>query len=340
MPKNDTTVNGLSPVTKVSDGTVIAFPDVCKTPVGSAIIPIPYPNISKSGDLAKGSKSVKINGAPVCLSSSEFSTSTGDEAGSAKGMASGTTKGKAFPVNYSFDVKIEGKNVVRNGDPFIGNNRNTPPTPIMQSQPVPVAMTGVASEEDEEKEDEEKNIISPLVLTYSGLRLRVHPWQCLPTQHGADESVSVDLLIMNTDTKNAVDGPNDSIGHAFISLEYPEGVKITRGFWPKKGFDLGEKSDRKGVIFGMDGILDDDTEYLHKTTGLNATKTFKINESQAKKALKIINLYEDNPPKYRILTNQCTVFALKVLRSTGNNVKAGVPSRPTLLYETLSGKKL
>jgi len=90
----------------------------------------------------------------------------------------------------------------------------------------------------------------------------------------------------------------------------------------------------------MDGILDDDTEYLHKTTGLNATKTFKINESQAKKALKIINLYEDNPPKYRILTNQCAVFALKVLRSTGNNVKAGVPSRPTLLYETLSGKKL
>jgi len=39
---------------------------------------------------------------------------------------------------------------------------------------------------------------------YSGLRLRVHPWQRLPTQHGADESVSVDLLIMNTDTKNAV----------------------------------------------------------------------------------------------------------------------------------------
>ena len=40
---------------------------------------------------------------------------------------------------------------------------------------------------------------------YSGLRLRVHFWQRLPTQHGADESVSVDLLIMNPDTKNAVD---------------------------------------------------------------------------------------------------------------------------------------
>ena len=111
MAKNDTTVNGLSPVTKASGGKVIAAPDVCKTPVCSAIVPIPYPNISKSSDLAKGSKSVKINGAPVCLSTSEFSTSTGDEAGSAKGIASGTTKGKAHPVNYSFDVKIEGKSV-------------------------------------------------------------------------------------------------------------------------------------------------------------------------------------------------------------------------------------
>lgn len=135
MSENDTLVNGRSPVTKVSKGTTTKFPDVCKTPVGSAIVPIPYPNISKSGDLAKGSKSVKINGAPACLSSSEISTSTGDEAGSAKGIGSGTTKGKAFPMNYSFDVKIEGKHIVRNGDPFIGNNRNTPPLPIMQAQP-------------------------------------------------------------------------------------------------------------------------------------------------------------------------------------------------------------
>jgi len=146
MPKNDTTVNGRSPVTKVSDGTVAAFPDVCKTPVGSAIVPIPYPNISKSGDLAKGSKTVKINGAPVYLSDSEFSTSTGDEVGSAKGIGSGTTKGKAFPMNYSFDVKIEGKSVVRNMDLFIGNNRNTPPVPIMQAQPAPVIASMIANE--------------------------------------------------------------------------------------------------------------------------------------------------------------------------------------------------
>jgi hypothetical protein len=70
MAKYDATVNGLSPVTQKSDGTVVTAPDVCKTPVGSAVVPIPYPNIAKSSDLFKGSKTVKVNGAPVCLSSS------------------------------------------------------------------------------------------------------------------------------------------------------------------------------------------------------------------------------------------------------------------------------
>ncbi len=151
MSKNDTLVNNRSPVTKVSGGKVAAFPDVCKTPVGSSVVPIPYPNISKSSDLAKGSKSVKINGAPACLSNSEFSTSTGDEAGSVKGVASGTTKGKAFPINFSFDVKIEGKSVVRNSDPFLGNNRNTPPSPIMQAQPSPVIASPTTSRDTQKK---------------------------------------------------------------------------------------------------------------------------------------------------------------------------------------------
>jgi len=149
MAKNNTTVNGLSPVTKVSKGKATTAPDVCKTPVGSAIVPIPYPNVSQSSDLAKGSTSVKINGAPACLSTSEFSTSTGDEAGSAKGLASGSTKGKAHPVNYSFTVKIEGKPIVRNTDLFTGNNRNTPPLPIVQPQPT--AGTAPQNKKDQEK---------------------------------------------------------------------------------------------------------------------------------------------------------------------------------------------
>lgn len=145
MP-NDALVNSRSPVTQKSSGTVITGPDVCKTPTPGGPVPIPYPNISKSGDLAKGSKSVKINGAPVCLDSSEFSISTGDEAGTLKGIISNTHKGKALPIMGSFDVKIEGKSVVRNADPFLGNSRNTAPAPIMQAQVAPAVLPPIEEE--------------------------------------------------------------------------------------------------------------------------------------------------------------------------------------------------
>ncbi|WP_164002974.1 PAAR-like domain-containing protein [Pyxidicoccus caerfyrddinensis] len=81
MPKeNHTLINGLSPVTKESGGTVVGFPDVCKAPGPSGPMPVPVPNIAKSEDLADGSNSVTIGGAPVALSTSKLARSTGNEA--------------------------------------------------------------------------------------------------------------------------------------------------------------------------------------------------------------------------------------------------------------------
>ncbi len=126
-------VNNLSVVHKDSGGVTIAFPDVCKTPTPGGPVPIPYPNIAMSSDAAKGSKSVKIDGNPVCLKDSNFKTSTGDEAGTAGGgVASSKTKGKAEFVNFSMDVKIEGKNVPRALDLMLHNDKNTPPVPLIQ----------------------------------------------------------------------------------------------------------------------------------------------------------------------------------------------------------------
>ena len=94
-------VNSLSVIHKDSSGVSIAFPDVCKTPSPAGPIPIPYPNISKSSDTAKGSKKVKCDGNPICLKTSNFKTSTGDEPGSAGGVISGKTKGKSEFINAS-----------------------------------------------------------------------------------------------------------------------------------------------------------------------------------------------------------------------------------------------
>ena len=50
-----------------------------------------------------------MDGNPIMLKTSNFSTSTGDEAGTAGGgVVSNTTKGKAEFINFSFDVKVEG----------------------------------------------------------------------------------------------------------------------------------------------------------------------------------------------------------------------------------------
>jgi len=135
-------VNNLSVVHKDSGGITIAFPDVCKTPTPGGPVPIPYPNIAMSSDTAKGSKSVKIDGNPVCLKDSNFKTSTGDEAGTAGGgVASSKTKGKAEFVNFSMDVKIEGKNVPRALDLMLHNDKNTPPVPLIQGPVVALVET-------------------------------------------------------------------------------------------------------------------------------------------------------------------------------------------------------
>ena len=118
-------VNYLSVVHKSSNGVTIAFPDVCKTPSPAGPIPIPYPNIAKSSDTAKGTKKVKCDGQSTCVKDSNFSMSTGDEAGSAGGgVVSSKIKGKAEFILFSFDVKFEGKNVCRMGDPLFHNKKN------------------------------------------------------------------------------------------------------------------------------------------------------------------------------------------------------------------------
>lgn len=109
---------------KGSGGQSIVFPDVCLTKVGKPIVPIPYPNIGKSSDTVKGSRSVKTDGKMPMVKGAKYSKSTGDEAGTKKGIVSGKIKAECEFMMYSFDVKFEGKNVCRLGDPLFHNKKN------------------------------------------------------------------------------------------------------------------------------------------------------------------------------------------------------------------------
>jgi hypothetical protein len=150
-------VNMRTVVHKSSDGIASAFPDVCKTPSPGGPVPIPYPNVAKSSDTADGSATVSVEGNPCMVKGSNFSTSTGDEAGTAGGgVVSSCTKGKAEFVNYSFDVKFDGKAVCRLGDMMLQNKGSSPNTPPFPEVQPPDPTMGMAEGDPAEENDLEK----------------------------------------------------------------------------------------------------------------------------------------------------------------------------------------
>ena len=128
-------VNDQTVVHKNSGGTIVASPDVCNTPVGPAVVQVPYINIGKSSDTSQGSNTVTMDGNPVMLSDSVFDTSYGDEPGKLGGIVSGTNKGKAKFITTSNDVIVEGKTIGRRLDAMTSNRSgsgNTPPSALQQ----------------------------------------------------------------------------------------------------------------------------------------------------------------------------------------------------------------
>jgi hypothetical protein len=122
-------VNGVanSLVHKGSNGISVAtIPDVCKTPSPGGPVPIPYPNISQSATLDKGTTTVKADGGMmIATKGSEFSLSNGDNAGVAGGVKSSTFMKESTWILYSFDVKMDGNNACRLTDKKFQNHENT-----------------------------------------------------------------------------------------------------------------------------------------------------------------------------------------------------------------------
>jgi len=106
---------------KSSGGKSSVFPDICKVPPG---VPVPFPNIARSSNIADGSVTVKIEGEMGTIKDCIYDVSEGDEPGTLGGVASSTFIAQAEFTNYSSDVKIEGKNACRMGDSMIHNNEN------------------------------------------------------------------------------------------------------------------------------------------------------------------------------------------------------------------------
>jgi hypothetical protein len=115
---------------KAADGmSSSAFPDPCWSPPGPSAGPvlIPYNNTALASNLENGSTTVFVCNTPVALKDvSYLAQSTGNEPATEafrKGDRTGVIKGKAYFIDWSPNVKIEGLNVCRHNDPMTHNHR-------------------------------------------------------------------------------------------------------------------------------------------------------------------------------------------------------------------------
>ncbi|AVI00394.1 DUF4150 domain-containing protein [Citrobacter amalonaticus] len=128
------------------------LPDVCKTPMGPSIPPVPYAVMSELNDAARVVPSVRVNGGALVVFEQSFVPFTlGDEAGTATGIKSGTTGSQCVPKEHSKSVRSGGKPILRHDDEFWMNSGNTvgkitgqPPLashPATEANPPPIPET-------------------------------------------------------------------------------------------------------------------------------------------------------------------------------------------------------
>lgn len=94
-----------------------AFPDVCRTPVGPAIVPIPYPNIALSNTAIP----TQVKTCLMCMPAHNLATqkplTNGDNAGIAMGMISNLDMGPAVAAMGSTNLFIGGMPAIKMTSP-------------------------------------------------------------------------------------------------------------------------------------------------------------------------------------------------------------------------------
>lgn len=101
------------------DGQAIVInmaPDVCLTPMGGVMVPVPY-NITCQFDVAvMTSSNVNYQGLPAFTMASRLPTVKGDEPGVGGGVTSGVNLGFCKPTQHSGTYRVNGQWVIRHGD--------------------------------------------------------------------------------------------------------------------------------------------------------------------------------------------------------------------------------
>lgn len=104
---------------------IFLAPDVCLTPVGPSVVPVPYPVVDFCGHKQNYTSTVQFTGLKVMVAKSSTAHVHGDEPGTNKGIKSGTVGGCCEPMKRAASVRAQGAYVIRNLDRFFMNDSNT-----------------------------------------------------------------------------------------------------------------------------------------------------------------------------------------------------------------------
>src|SRR4051812_32213039 len=101
------------------DGQAIVVnmaPDVCLTPMGGVMVPVPYNITSQFFIAVTTSSDVNYGGLAAFTMASRLPTVKGDEPGVGGGVVSGVNLGYCKPVQHSGTYRVNGEWVVRHED--------------------------------------------------------------------------------------------------------------------------------------------------------------------------------------------------------------------------------
>ncbi len=119
-------------------GQNFGMPDVCKTPVGPSVVPIPYPNFSMGAIALPTSTAMKvlISGGPAHTVGTTIPLSNGDNPGVLGGIKSGCVMGATKVLMGSTATFFKGKPGARltSMTGHNGSNMNIPGMTIAPAQ--------------------------------------------------------------------------------------------------------------------------------------------------------------------------------------------------------------
>lgn len=89
-------------------------PDVCLTPIGNSMVPVPYMIVSDLAWSERTSANTQFTGEQAFTMDSRTDRVTGNEAGTGGGVKSGVNTGHCRPISKKTSVFVNGAELIQN----------------------------------------------------------------------------------------------------------------------------------------------------------------------------------------------------------------------------------